>query len=77
MAEHVHTTPTPRPPKAAAYRSDPMPETVMDIMNRIGELLEARDAKRRARGVRTSPQTRAELRTRPLIDLAAYRGAGA
>ena len=77
MADHVHTMPTRQPPEAAAYRSDPMPETVMDIMNRIGMRLETRAAERSAHAARTSPQTRAELRTRPLIDLAAYRGAGA
>lgn len=32
MARHVHTTPNPQPPKAAAYRSAPMPETALQMM---------------------------------------------
>lgn len=73
MAKHVHTTP--RPLKAAPYRSDPMPDEVMDIMNRIGARLEARAAERTAHTART--KTRAELRTGAVVDLAAFRRARA
>ena len=73
MAEHVHTTPTPRPPKAAAYRSDPMPETAIQFLTATAAWLDARDAER----VRTSLQTRSELRTRVVVSLAAYRSASA
>ena len=71
MTRTVADPTRPKPP--AAYRNDPMPETALDILTRIGAMLDARDAER----VRTSLPTRAELRTKPLIDLSAYRGARA
>lgn len=73
MARHVHTTPNPQPPKAAAYRSAPMPEAALQMMMATAAWLDARDAER----VRTSLQTRAELRTRALVSLATYRRASA
>lgn len=74
MAEHPNITDATkrRRPAAAPYRSDPMPETVMDIMNRIGVLLEARAAERAA----VQPfRTRTAVRTANVVDLAAYRRA--
>lgn len=77
MAEHVHTTPNRQPPKAAAYRSDPMPETALQILVATAAWLDARGDVRSAHAVRTGRQTRAELRTKAVIDLAAYREARA
>ena len=73
MARHVHTTPNAQPPKAAAYRSAPMPETALQMMMATAAWLDAKAAEH----VRTSLQTRAELRTRAVVGLAAYRRAGA
>ena len=58
------TDPTQSKPPAA-YRSAPMPETALQMMMATAAWLDARDAQR----VRTSLPTRAELRTKTLVDL--------